>query len=56
MTLKNSEFPWDIKVTKDGHTYVFDKFNKDNVSYLDYETMHQNSTMKNLLPTDETEV
>ncbi|KRX03607.1 hypothetical protein PPERSA_04159 [Pseudocohnilembus persalinus] len=56
LTLKNSEFPWDIKIYKENNTYFFDKFHEDNISYLDLDTMMENSTQKNILPTDENEV
>lgn len=56
MTLNNSEFPWDITVVKDGNHLIMDKFHQDQQSYLDYQTMHENSTTANVLPTDESEV
>ena len=51
MTLQHSEFPWYIWVHKEGKDIVLDKYEKEsnNNSYLDHQTIDENSTQHNIL-------
>jgi len=42
MSYRNSEFPFDILVTKDENHLVLDKFDKDKSNYVDLVTVYEN--------------
>lgn len=51
MTLEISEFPWYLWITKQNNDIVIKKYDKekDNISYLDLQTIDENSTTTNNL-------
>lgn len=55
MSLKKAEFPFEIKVIKEGENqYIFDKLKQDKPSYLEMSTINENAP--ELLPRDEREL
>lgn len=51
MTLEISEFPWYLWITKQDNDIVIKKYDKekDNISYLDLQTIDENSSTTNNL-------
>ena len=43
LTVKNSVFPWSVRVTKSGNQYLFDQSDKEKASYIDMLTVNENT-------------
>jgi len=44
LTVKNSVFPWDVRVTKMGSQIIFDQSEKEKTSYIDMLTVNENTS------------
>jgi len=46
LTVKNSVFPWDVRVTKIGNQLIFDQAaqDKSSASYIDLLSVNENTT------------
>jgi len=44
LTVKNSVFPWDVRVTKINNQIIFDQSEKERTSYIDMLTVNENTS------------